>query len=127
MLWVRSFWCFDEIGWEVGGAIIASGSSRGRMLVGFGTDQPYSAKQGWHVGRPGRIRLEHEFAGLGYRNKLIGKTYHVRAVAFPIWLPMILVAAPAAIFVRRTIRQSGPNRLGFEVHQPSLFSGRPST
>jgi hypothetical protein len=127
MLWARSFWCFDEIGWEVHDAIVAFGSSHGTMLVGFGTDYPSSAKQGWHVGRPGRIRLEHGFAGFGYRNKLIGKTYHVRAIAFPIWLPMLLLAWPAVIFVRGTIRHSGPNHFGFEVHQPSLFSGRPST
>lgn len=127
MVGVRSFWCFDEIGWEMPGAIVSVGSSHGRIFAGFGTNYPYSAKRGWHVGRPSSIRFEYEFAGIGLRNRIIAKTYHVRAVAFPIWLPMILAAAPAAVFVHRVTRHSAPTRSGFEINQPSLFSGRPST
>lgn len=124
---VRSFWCFDEIGWEMHGALISVGSSHGRMFAGFGTNYPYSARRGWHVGQSVRIRFEHEFAGVGFRNRIIARTYHARAVAFPIWLPMILSAAPAAVFVRRITHHSAPTRAGFEVNQPSLFPGRPST
>lgn len=117
MLWVRSYWCFDEFGWPAGRYLTSVGSVHGRVFMAFGSDFPYSAKQGWHVAAARTHRLEHEFVGFGYRDRFITKKYHVHAIAFPIVLPILLLLPAAILFVLRR-GKTGSRTPGFEV-QPT--------